>query len=300
MCANVRLWDLDFRPLAVPPDIASVGRIVQSRLGPLELGHARLAVRLDQYGSPPPGRVTFVILEADMQRLWWRGHDVGNDTVLAFPVGSELESLSDSRFEVHTVSVEEETISEICDALQIEYLPAQHRREVFHLPVEPLNRLRQELRLIRDGKHLPSAFEVRALLQTLVGAWFASPGDPAGSSPAPRNRDKAVLKCLDLMEDADWLELSPERLREHAGVSERTLQYAFQERFGLTPAAFLKARRLAAVRSELLHARPAGASVSQVVAQFGFWHSGQFAADYRRAFGELPSETLKRDRALNA
>jgi len=74
------------------------------------------------------------------------------------------------------------------------------------------------------------------------------------------------------------------------GVGERTLQYAFRERFGLAPAAFLKARRLSAVRRRLKQ-EPSDASVADIAASFGFWHSGQFAADYRRAFGEMPSQT---------
>jgi hypothetical protein len=33
------------------------------------------------------------------------------------------------------------------------------------------------------------------------------------------------------------------------------------------------------------------------LASRGFWHVGQFAADYRRAFGETPSATLNRRRS---
>jgi AraC-like DNA-binding protein len=43
-----------------------------------------------------------------------------------------------------------------------------------------------------------------------------------------------------------------------------------------------------------------GATVGDVAAKFGFWHSGQFAADYWRAFGELPSVTLGRSMAADS
>ncbi|WP_338353092.1 hypothetical protein [Thalassolituus oleivorans] len=31
-----------------------------------------------------------------------------------------------------------------------------------------------------------------------------------------------------------------------------------------------------------------------VAANWGFWHPGQFAKDYKQLFGENPSETVKR------
>jgi len=34
--------------------------------------------------------------------------------------------------------------------------------------------------------------------------------------------------------------------------------------------------------------------VTDVANSWGFWHMGQFAADFRRQFGELPSETVRR------
>jgi AraC-like DNA-binding protein len=36
--------------------------------------------------------------------------------------------------------------------------------------------------------------------------------------------------------------------------------------------------------------------VHDVATRWGFWNLGEFAADYRRQFGELPSETLRRTR----
>jgi AraC family ethanolamine operon transcriptional activator len=105
-----------------------------------------------------------------------------------------------------------------------------------------------------------------------------------------------MKRCLERLEQPDWTALSPAQLCEIACVGERTLQYAFRERFGLTPAAFLKARRLAVVHQRLLQAELGNDTVGDAAASLGFWHLSHFAADYRHAFGEMPSETLKRSR----
>lgn len=73
------------------------------------------------------------------------------------------------------------------------------------------------------------------------------------------------------------------------GVSDRTLRLAFRERFGLGPMAYFKYLRLNAVRSRL-RADPA-AGVADAARAYGLHHLGNFAADYRRLFGELPSAT---------
>ena len=80
-----------------------------------------------------------------------------------------------------------------------------------------------------------------------------------------------------------------------AEVSERTLQYAFVERFGVTPKRYVQAHRMHAVRNRL-KSHSSADYVSDIANHFGFWHMGQFAKDYRRQFGELPSETLTRAR----
>jgi AraC family ethanolamine operon transcriptional activator len=76
------------------------------------------------------------------------------------------------------------------------------------------------------------------------------------------------------------------------GVSRRTLQSAFQACWGMGPLAWLTTLRLDAVRRELKRA----GSVTEAATQYGFWHFGHFADDYRALFGELPSQTLRRHR----
>jgi AraC-like DNA-binding protein len=299
LCAAVRSWDLDFRPLSQPAPCDTVGRIVQQQLGSAEIAYARFLASIEQRGAPPPGCLTFGVPEAPMRRLWWRGRDVDARTVIVFPVGCELSSFSGPDFEIHTISLTGETVAGICERFKLWLPPARRRLETFSPPPALLATLRRGLRRIRDRTGGDCSLEATQLIESLVLAWLASAPTGRQQRQPARIRDRAIRKCLERIEQADWTELSPGVLCEVGGVSERTLQYAFRERFGVTPAAFLKVRRLAAVRDQLLRADEAGGNrprIGDVAASLGFWHIGQFAADYRRAFGESPSQTLGQTR----
>ena len=79
-----------------------------------------------------------------------------------------------------------------------------------------------------------------------------------------------------------------------AGVSQRTLQYAFQDILGFSPMAYLTRLRLHRVRQALRTARAPSTRVSAVALDWGFWHFGDFSRAYKECFGERPSDTLKR------
>ena len=78
------------------------------------------------------------------------------------------------------------------------------------------------------------------------------------------------------------------------GVSDRTLEYAFREKFGITLKAYIRAYRLNRVMRILTRSDRFNTKVCDVANSWGFWHMGQFASDYKRHFGELPSDTLRR------
>jgi AraC family ethanolamine operon transcriptional activator len=79
-----------------------------------------------------------------------------------------------------------------------------------------------------------------------------------------------------------------------ACVTERTLQYAFRETFGLSPLGFLHLRRYHTTRRDLLAADGKTASVNEIAQRNGFYEMGRFAVRYKALFGESPSVTLNR------
>ncbi len=103
-------------------------------------------------------------------------------------------------------------------------------------------------------------------------------------------------RALAFIRGAPMSDIRLSRLCGVSGVSERSLQYAFQESLGMSPKAFMTARRLHAARQALLACSPETTRVSEVAMQHGFFELGRFAVTYRKHFGECPSETLRRVR----
>ena len=62
----------------------------------------------------------------------------------------------------------------------------------------------------------------------------------------------------------------------------------------MSPKRYLMLRELHAIRSALRRATSSEATVTDVLSSHGIWEFGRFATRYRRQFGELPSETLRR------
>lgn len=79
-----------------------------------------------------------------------------------------------------------------------------------------------------------------------------------------------------------------------AKISVRTLQERFQHHLGTTPMAYLREVRLARAHDELWDAEWGAITVAEVAHRWGFTHLGRFGTSYRRKYGRLPSETLRR------
>ena len=83
------------------------------------------------------------------------------------------------------------------------------------------------------------------------------------------------------------------RICQEVNISERMLQYAYLQRFGVGPKEYIKNYRLRMIRRKLMHGTDFQ-HIYQVASEFGYWHMGQFSIDYKTHFNELPSQTISK------
>lgn len=109
-------------------------------------------------------------------------------------------------------------------------------------------------------------------------------------------RSSTVKRVTQFMHDSVHQELMMTDLVGNSGVSARTLYAGFSQAYGIGPMAYLKRLKLIRCRENLIAADSETEFVGDIAADWGFYHLSSFARYYRREFGELPSETLKRNK----
>lgn len=112
-----------------------------------------------------------------------------------------------------------------------------------------------------------------------------------------RQHDKRPTVCRACAFIDDHLK-DPVTIRDIANaerISPRGLHIVFRRERDQTPMRYLRDRRLAGARQDLLDAEPNdGVTVGRIAAEWGFTNQGRFAAEYQRRYGEPPRATLQR------
>ena len=82
-----------------------------------------------------------------------------------------------------------------------------------------------------------------------------------------------------------------ETLSQVSSMSVRSIYNAFSRTFSTTPKSYVKSVKLKRLRRDLLQRRCR--NITEGALDYGFSHLGRFSADYRKLFGELPSDTMR-------
>ena len=130
------------------------------------------------------------------------------------------------------------------------------------------------------------------LLEIIVRTFERDCAEGADCAAAISTACASRALCEEHAEATRYHDISLASLCAAAGMSERRVRQAFYECYGMSPTATLRISALRRVRRSLLRGPATRDAVSRAASDFGFWHLGRFAGQYRALFGESPSATL--------
>lgn len=292
----LRPWELLCKPL-IAGEFRHQISAIKSENFVLYREHYNLPVRLQ--GLSPGGMLGLCIPLNYNQDLNYWGSEYSASSIVAALPGSADAILSQGY--AHTVVLI--NIARLRQAIpndDYERLERAARAHIFSVSPEFLGHLAGWAnRLLNEAESQTVLFEkstlVDGLFLQLIDLLLRLSAElpPRRSSGTLATRHRGLSLALDYLRDHLDSRVSVADLCRVAGVSERTLQYAFRDEFGVSPNAFMRQRRLHAVRRALTTSSAANCTVSEVAQAHGFTELGRFAVDYRQLFGVRPSDTLK-------
>jgi AraC family ethanolamine operon transcriptional activator len=234
------------------------------------------------------------------------GLPIRHDIMMAVPPANSLSLVSDPGYESIAFLLQPEVVSAHLRVRDLEHsFKCPQTVDVLHVGSELAGSLFEwGKRLVDSAIEAPELFntseERRVAAQAeLLDMLLTTLSSTRKLEPEKRERTRQLQSDIVHVAERYALANIDERLYvtdlcRAAGVSERTLEYAFRAVMGLSPTAYLTRIRLHRVHHALLQAKPGTTTVTEQALNWGFWHFGEFSRAYKDCFDELPSNTLRR------
>ena len=300
MAEALHLWDIEIRQLK---KCAINDTLIQLKVENFLLSYAEFSGLTHQIGEIPPGR-TFAFYTGENSKFLWRKKEIPHNALLIFPLDTALDVIVDGVKTIpHTISFpEEELISRLQENERTLYETIVSTNDLILMDESTMEKLHEVFdRYMQSAEEDPDLIQSKnfytclkeELIAVLIEILFSEE-----SSDVPKVKEQIVLswdKIESYIETHKSRPIMISELSKAVGIGERSLYRMFNDRFHLTPKAYLNTLRLNGVKNDLTNTSSSEKTISDIANNWGYWHMGQFAADYKRLFGELPSHTFKKD-----
>ena len=266
------------------------GTLSQIIQGPVIIGSHRMNRIILQQGVGIDGYTTFIIPGNRQQKISWRGHVLSGNHIGVLKSGMEHKSVTASNFFGLPVSISNEYLTEVSGLLGFpDFMDFINRSEVVVIHINEAIKIQEMIIGLCRAKIFNKTMFTYELPKLIIQSISdLNKPDQKGFHNSP---NLIFRKAQDYIQANIHEQISILDLSKEIGISERNLRYVFTNKIGFGPKNYIHNLKLNKVRKELNKRRDE--KVNVLANNYGFWHAGKFASDYKKLFGELPSETKK-------
>ncbi len=287
-------WDIDFRQIGRGALNATLSQAVGESWS---FSKARFDRPAWQQGAAVPGMRTFAILDPRASEQEWCGQRFSPDTIAIFAGDGAFQGISQPGFDVYTLSFIDEQLASASERLGVpdvteKFLSNGAILQVDRKRTSVLRQLvNRALQAMRDKELRSSSWNggdyiLDEISESLV--LLLTDDSYLSRTPSQRLRSMTIHRAFEAIEAGLKDSISVREVAKAAGISRRTLEYAFRDRYNFSPKEFINSQRMVMVRRDLLSEPD---TITKLAHRWGYSHMSQFAREYRRQFGELPSQT---------
>ena len=291
-----KAWQVDFLKIEKGRFASTLFQVIDPEF---QIGHVKFNLGVKQEGTSPPGVWTFAFVIGEP--TYWRNYVVQAESVIIYAPDSEINAVSSANFEVVVFSIPEKQLIKIANKsnlsgflqkLRDDELLKSHGKEWGKIR----KRLLKEMKILTSAKNLSLLNESKHFLKNKLSyqlVHLMSKLKKSTLKVSNKSRLKLLSEVERFMLNNMTEHIALKDIVDHVQRSERTLLYAFKKRFGISPMAYFKILKL----NRVYHALREGIEekpIAKLARESGFWHMGQFSKDYKKFYGELPSETIKK------
>lgn len=288
-------WEIDFRQIEAGPMVSTLTARMGTNITLLEVSLSR---SVHQTGGSPAGMVSVGLIQPKTVETW-QGMDTSSANLLSFGCADPFDGVSAAGFVGATLSIKEEYIEYLADCMGLDVPDNLRTSDIPEISgsrryLSNLHSISARLLASKNGA-LAAKDEEAIVASLLLATNKKLHRDQPGR---PKARAQALNRALEMIVENERECIPISLICQEAGVSWRTLDRAFKDKFGIGPKGYQNRLRLNRIRSKLLK-EPTKKKIADIANEWGYWHLGQFARDYRAMFGELPSSTLRHPRWVN-
>ena len=293
-------WDSDWRQLEAGQSQNQIEVIAGQHT---VLQRFRLSHSIHQQGKSPSEWVSFGF-PCSQSHLNWRGRDVTGPVMVGFNGERGYDCVSKREFRGISISVSKRMFSRMADQLGLQTKQFDSDDLPRFLPEENdalrgfprhLHNLFADAKNARLSSKADRQFATSRMDEELVVRLLTALAESRSESVdlALKSRQKGLRLAIEFIEANCQSKIGIPDICTAAGLSWRSLDRAFKEILGIGPKRYLLNLKLTQVRRQLTSVPP-NTKIVDIANNWGFWHMGDFAREYRVMFGELPNETLAR------